>query len=154
MTMTLSGDGSITGLIAGGLPNATIQTADIVDGAVTAAKIAGGVGAGNLTQVSSQVTPLATVGTMISYAHGLGVIPAAVELEIVCVTAELGYAVGDVTNPYTSNGTYAVPITIRKTTTLVTAATQTSWGANHATTGVTSAVNLANWAYRFKVRAA
>ena len=31
MTMTLSGDGAITGLVAGGLPDATIQTADIVD---------------------------------------------------------------------------------------------------------------------------
>lgn len=39
MTMTLSGDGAITGLVAGGLPDATIQTADIVDGAVTAAKL-------------------------------------------------------------------------------------------------------------------
>lgn len=42
MTMTLSGDGSITGLVAGGLPDATIQTADIVDGAVTAAKLSSG----------------------------------------------------------------------------------------------------------------
>jgi hypothetical protein len=41
MTMTLSGDGTITGLIAGGLPNATVTTADIADAAITAAKLDG-----------------------------------------------------------------------------------------------------------------
>jgi len=30
MSMTLSGDGSITGLVAGGLPDATVQPADLV----------------------------------------------------------------------------------------------------------------------------
>jgi hypothetical protein len=39
MSMTLSGDGSITGLVLGGLPDATIQTADIVDANVTPAKL-------------------------------------------------------------------------------------------------------------------
>ena len=39
--MTLSGDGSITGLAAGGLPDATVTTAEIVDAAVTAAKMSG-----------------------------------------------------------------------------------------------------------------
>lgn len=46
MTMTLNGSGTITGLSAGGLPDATIQTADIVDANVTQAKLAANV-AGN-----------------------------------------------------------------------------------------------------------
>jgi hypothetical protein len=41
MTMTLSGDGTITGLVAGGLPDATVTTADIADAAITAAKLDG-----------------------------------------------------------------------------------------------------------------
>jgi len=39
MTMILSGDGTITGLTAGGLPDASVATADIVDLAVTPAKM-------------------------------------------------------------------------------------------------------------------
>lgn len=39
MTMTLSGDGTIGGLTAGGLPDASVQTADIVDLNVTPAKL-------------------------------------------------------------------------------------------------------------------
>jgi hypothetical protein len=41
MTMTLSGDGTITGLSAGGLPNGSIITADIADANITAAKLDG-----------------------------------------------------------------------------------------------------------------
>lgn len=41
MPMTLSGDGTITGLSAGGLPDSSIVTADIANAAVTAAKLDG-----------------------------------------------------------------------------------------------------------------
>jgi hypothetical protein len=41
MPMTLSGDGTITGLAAGGLPDASIVTADIANASVTAAKLDG-----------------------------------------------------------------------------------------------------------------
>lgn len=46
MSLTLSGSGSVTGLVAGGLPDATVATADIIDANVTQAKLAAGV-AGN-----------------------------------------------------------------------------------------------------------
>ncbi len=36
MTMTISGDGTIGGLVAGGLPNATVQAADLAANAVDA----------------------------------------------------------------------------------------------------------------------
>lgn len=39
MTITINGSGTITGLSAGGLPDATIVTADIVDANVTQAKL-------------------------------------------------------------------------------------------------------------------
>ncbi len=41
MAMTLSGDGTITGLSAGGLPDSSIVTADIANAAITAAKLDG-----------------------------------------------------------------------------------------------------------------
>jgi hypothetical protein len=41
MPMTLSGDGTITGLAAGGLPDSSIVTADIANAAITAAKLDG-----------------------------------------------------------------------------------------------------------------
>lgn len=41
MPMTLSGNGTITGLSAGGLPDSSIVTADIANAAVTAAKLDG-----------------------------------------------------------------------------------------------------------------
>lgn len=41
MALTLTGDGSITGLAAGGLPDLSIGTADIADAAITAAKLDG-----------------------------------------------------------------------------------------------------------------
>jgi len=41
MSMTLSGDGTISGLTAGGLPDATVVTDDILDANITAAKLSG-----------------------------------------------------------------------------------------------------------------
>ena len=42
MAITIDGDGTITGLSAGGLPNNSVQTADIADDQITLAKLAGG----------------------------------------------------------------------------------------------------------------
>jgi hypothetical protein len=41
MPMTFDGNGTITGLSAGGLPDATVTTAEIADAAITAAKMSG-----------------------------------------------------------------------------------------------------------------
>jgi hypothetical protein len=41
MPMTFNGNGTITGLSAGGLPDSSIVTADIADAAITAAKMSG-----------------------------------------------------------------------------------------------------------------
>ena len=42
MPLVLNGDGSIQSLVAGGLPDATVTTADIADANITAAKLSGG----------------------------------------------------------------------------------------------------------------
>lgn len=41
MALTLTGDGAITGLAVGGLPDLSVSTGDIADAAVTAAKMSG-----------------------------------------------------------------------------------------------------------------
>jgi hypothetical protein len=41
MALTLSGDGTIAGLAAGGLPDLSVGTGDIADAAITAAKMSG-----------------------------------------------------------------------------------------------------------------
>lgn len=41
MALTLTGDGSITGLAVGGLPDLSVGTGDIADAAITAAKMSG-----------------------------------------------------------------------------------------------------------------
>lgn len=41
MPITINGSGTITGISAGGLPDASIVTADIADAAITAAKMSG-----------------------------------------------------------------------------------------------------------------
>jgi len=41
MTITINGSGTITGITAGGLPDAIITTAEIVDANITAAKLSG-----------------------------------------------------------------------------------------------------------------
>jgi hypothetical protein len=42
MPITIDGTGSITGISAGGLPDLSVATADLADGAVTAPKLSGG----------------------------------------------------------------------------------------------------------------
>ena len=54
MPITINGTGSITGISAGGLPDASITSDDIAAGAVTAAKLAAGAG-GKILQVVQTV---------------------------------------------------------------------------------------------------
>jgi hypothetical protein len=67
MTMTLSGDGSITGLAAGGLPNGTVTADDLAAGAARA-----NFGAGAVLQVvqatTTTTTSSSTTGTWIDIA--------------------------------------------------------------------------------------
>lgn len=59
MTMTISGDGSITGLAAGGLPDSSIVTADIADSNVTPAKLS--------QKLTSGTAVASTSGTSIGF---------------------------------------------------------------------------------------
>ena len=61
MPITINGTGSITGISAGGLPDASITSDDIAAGAVTAAKLAAGAGGKILQVVQTVKTDAATL---------------------------------------------------------------------------------------------
>lgn len=67
MPISINGTGSITGLSAGGLPDASIVTADIADGAITASKVASGVGVKLLQVVRSTTSSVITCSTLIPW---------------------------------------------------------------------------------------
>jgi len=71
MPITINGSGTLTGLSAGGLPDGSITSDDLAAGAVTAAKLAAGVGGKILqvvsatktdTQTTTSATPVAVTG--------------------------------------------------------------------------------------------
>lgn len=108
-----------------------------------------------LTITQANQATLPGVGTVLSYTHGLGAIPASAELEVVCLTTEGNYSVGDVvTGAAIGNGTYAIPFNITKTSTVVQTVTgnATAWILSNKTTGAFFTPTSANWAWRFKVR--
>jgi hypothetical protein len=130
--------------VSGATTLATVTTSSLATNALT-----------GLTITSSQVTPLPAAGTLMSYTHGLGVAPASAEFEIVCLTAENGYSIGDVVYPYMqASGTNYSPFSVKKNATVVSVVSGVSapFTINHATTGGPVAPTSANWAYRFKVR--
>lgn len=135
-----------------------IQTADIANSAVTAAKIADAnitpAKLTGLTVTQANQPNIPGGGTVVTFTHGLGVIPVSAEFEFVCLTAEGGYSVGDVVNPFALNASYGAPAGIRRTATLVSTVSPASWGAANATNGTFFNPTTANWAWRFKVRSA
>jgi len=70
MPMTLSGDGTITGLVAGGLPNATVTAADLASGAARS-----NFGAGAVLQVAQgyKTDTFSTTSTSLQDVSGLTV---------------------------------------------------------------------------------
>jgi hypothetical protein len=144
---------------AGSKVNAVVYAADGTPTFLKAIVIPSIAGISGLTVTQSNQTPLpTTLGTTLSYTHGLGATPTAAELELVCLTAELGYAVGDtVTGVSTSPGSgVIIPFSIKKNSTTVTSVVgaNAAWYIVHGTSGVTANPTAANWAWRFKVRTA
>lgn len=97
-----------------------------------------------------------TAGGLLTLAHGLGVPPLLIQRELVCVTAEVGYSVGDavidIMGPYKAevpgSGT---AVTWTSTNVLVRYGSQTvPLYVLHKSTGVLASITLANWRYRIK----
>ena len=68
MPVTINGDGSITGLSVGGLPNGTVNADTLASNAVTSPKLASGVG-GKVLQIQKT---LVTASSTISCTNGSG----------------------------------------------------------------------------------
>lgn len=66
MALVLNGSGSITGLSAGGLPDASITTDELANASVTAVKLAAGVG-GKVLQVVQNTYSVETTSTSSSF---------------------------------------------------------------------------------------
>ena len=146
MTLQLNGTTGVDNIQPG-----VVQTADLAPLAVTPDKTSGFV----ITQANQ--TPLPGAAALISFTHNLGYIPASVEIELVCLTAQNGYGVGNVVTPSgVGSGSLIVPPTITKGTTTVDCR-MGDVGAFYLVNGTTGGYFLptpANWAWRFKVRAA
>jgi hypothetical protein len=135
----------------------TVTSAKIVDGTIVGADLSGGTGSGALTQYTSVVTPLLGGGSLYTATHTLGVVPAEVELELTCITAERGYVTGDVIVIRQSwNGSVTTAWTMWKNSTSVGAWLSTGFGLliNNKNTDGSGTPTAANWSYRFKLRAA
>jgi hypothetical protein len=96
-------------------------------------------------------------GTAVSVNHNIGnSLCEAPVIEVVCLTAEQGFAIGDVIVPYTlSTGSNISPLIPRKTrlTAGFTTGSVGSLEALNATTGAIVALTPANWSYRITVGA-
>jgi hypothetical protein len=137
---------------AGGKVNALI--ADVA-GKVSAPQglVTGGLT--GLTVRTTQATPLPGTVAGLNTAHGMTPPPVAAEIELVCLTAELGYAVGDVVvGAMGGNGSYTYPLSVAISSTTLKAVTGNvaAWMLQSQSTGINAALTPANWAWRFKMR--
>ena len=147
MTVQINGD---TGVSL--VQDNTIQTADIVNGAVTPIKSSG------FPFTMEYISPQQAVSNaaQITLSHGLGVAPKLVTYEYVCINADCGYSPGDVVLPdYDSNpgvgSTAGIQISKIGATQLHVAIGANGLVFMTKTTGVTTAAVMANW--RLVVRA-
>lgn len=113
---------------------------------------------GNPVTYTTQTTPLLGSGVSYSASHSLGVVPSEAVLEIICLTTDQGYAVGDIIeNPDVWNSTTASAVKAHwKNTTNVGRIIQSGHilGAANKSTGTFATLTAASWAYRFRLRAA
>ena len=93
--------------------------------------------------------------TLITLAHGLGVIPSFLQYRLVCQTAENGYSIGDIIDPLPSQGgnpnattALQVGLGVKIDATNITARCSSSGATfmgNNATTGASVGLSDANW---------
>jgi hypothetical protein len=82
-----------------------------------------------------------SLGTTTTQAHGLSAIPAYIESELECLTAEAGYSVGDVI----SDGGFILNMSITKDATNIVAVTQAAMGVTSKSGHAVFSITAANW---------
>ena len=106
--------------------------------------------------VYSPYTAFPAANTAMTYTHGLGFIPADASLEMICIVADNGYAVGDILSTPLAQGapSYLVPFPVVRNITTVYSrmGNYLSLFHNSNTTGGTLALTITSWNYRFKIR--
>ena len=107
-------------------------------------------------EVVGAITPTNALGGTVT--HTLGAVPQIVKPELVCLTAEFGYQVGDIMpldQPYMRNGgsenDAGLSIALRGTDTIVYKIGINGLRFYDLSTGVNRAVTAANWQLRFRV---
>lgn len=137
--------------------NNAVGTAEIIDGAVTTAKIADDAittakiataARPQFTRVftSSQQTISNAGGATL--AHGLTVAPAMIEVFLVCITAELGYSIGEtiVWGTFWQSQERGLAVSFDSTNINYRYVAQaTPFSYVHKTTGASAALTNANW---------
>ena len=109
------------------------------------------------SSTTAPVTPLpnVTVGPgVFTAAHALGVVPSLVVLELVCLTAEFGYAIGDVVQiTVVTNSVNDYKLELFKNASLVGYATRTTlqWQITNRVVNGVVYCTAANWSLRFRV---
>jgi 6-phosphogluconolactonase (cycloisomerase 2 family) len=101
------------------------------------------------------VTPMPAAGVVVAVNHYMGITPSWVNLELICLTAEKGYAVNDVINAVAqaTAGLVLSPLSFFKDSTIVgfTLIAGNQIAIMNATTGAYELPTGASWAYRFGV---
>lgn len=167
---SITGDKIADGAVgAGDIGDGAVGTSELADGAVTAGKMAATLNLSSKTITmpaantpaltkSNETAPIAfSSGALLTFAHAMGVAPKLLQIELSCVTGELGWIAGDrvviacgagsdsaanrglgvyydATNIYVRVGSAASPLVL-----------------NSKTSGATAAITVANW--RLVVRA-
>ncbi len=145
--------------VSGGTVNATTGS---FSGTVTCSNATASGQAVTLGQAeyvyTTATTPLPGTNTAISVAHGLSAIPTDVSLELTCLTADNGYAVGDVLEfggfgVWTgSSGIDPIPLWKSATNVGFTVPNTLVIVASNKGGGAAASLTLANWSYRFKMK--
>lgn len=147
-----------TAATATAIDDGAVSTAEkVVNGVITAQKLSGGTGTGNITQYTAATTPLPSVGGVFTGTHAIGVVPAEAVLELTCLSADAGYAVEDVVDvTIMGNGSNFYPFSTYKNTTGVGFKLASGYSATltNKSSGSLVVPTAASWSYRFRLRAA
>ena len=115
----------------------------------------GAAGAGGLGYVYTAESALNSAsGAVVSVGHGLGVRPADAVLELVCVSAENGYSVGDAVDccrAWSGGTDYSLVVWRNSEAVGFTLPDGFYVGLPSKSTGVNTSLSVAKWTYRFRL---